>query len=113
MAGVDLAWPSAARRMIGELQRRVAVLSRQAGRHAKTIGGQADRIARLKKRLKQVQTKLDEALRAAKRQASPFSKGPPKSNPKPAGRKPGPRHGPTNLRPPPDRVDESYVAAVP
>lgn len=113
MAGIDRAWPPAARRMVRELQRRVAALGRQAGRHAKTISGQSDRIVRLKKRLKQLQKKLEEALRAAKRQASPFSKGPPKKNPKRSGRKPGPRHGPTNLRPPPDHVDETYVAAVP
>ena len=33
--------------------------------------------------------KLNEALRAGKRQAAPFRKGPPKFQPKPPGRKPG------------------------
>src|SRR5947209_1871400 len=38
--------------------------------------------------------RLEEALRAGKRQAAPFRKGPPKPTPKTPGRKPGAAHGP-------------------
>ena len=56
---------------------------------------------------------LEEARRAGKRQAGPFSKGPPKSDPKPPGRKAGPEHGPSHFRPPPERADETHDAALP
>ena len=37
--------------------------------------------------------KLEALARGAKRQAAPFSKGPPKSDPKPPGRKSGEDYG--------------------
>ena len=51
-------------------------------------------IARLRER-------LGEALRAAKRQAAPFSKGAPKTDPKRRGRKPGRHYGVRAHRTPP------------
>lgn len=71
------------------------------------------RVAELERRLAEVLGKLDEALRARKRQAAPFSKGPPKEDPKPRGRKPGELYGMHAHRPPPDRVDEVIPVPLP
>jgi transposase len=60
----------------------------------------------------QLRASLVEAQRAAKRQAAPFSKGAPKPNPKPPGRKRGPNYGKKSRRPIPDRFDESYEASI-
>ena len=58
--------------------------------------------------VRQLTAQLQEALRAGKRQAAPFSKGPPKDDPKPPGRKAGPNYGTKAHRPipsgPPDEV---------
>jgi transposase len=58
---------------------------------------------------------LDEALRAGKRQAAPFRKGPPKPDPKTPGRKPGDAHGLHGHRPPPppDQIHETHTATLP
>jgi transposase len=56
---------------------------------------------------------LAEAHRAAKRQAAPFSKGPPKANPKRPGRKAGKHYGVKARRPVPHHVDDSYDAPLP
>jgi transposase len=58
---------------------------------------------------------LDEALRAGKRQAAPFRKGPPKPGPKTPGRKSGDAHGPHGHRPPPspDQIQETHDAVLP
>jgi transposase len=56
---------------------------------------------------------LEEALRANKRAAAPFSKGEPKVNPKPPGRKPGVAYGQQSTRPIPDRVDEQIRVPLP
>ena len=53
------------------------------------------------------------AARAAKRQAAPFSRGNPKSNPKPPGRKSGKAHGAHHQRPVPDHVDEEIQVNAP
>src|SRR3972149_3903239 len=60
----------------------------------------------------QLRASLIEAQRAAKRQAGPFSKGAPRPNPKPPGRKRGPNYGKKSRREIPDRVDESYEASI-
>ena len=56
---------------------------------------------------------LEEARRAGKRQASPFSKGSPKTDPKRPGRKSGEDHGPAAFRAIPKRVDEIFNAPLP
>ena len=77
---------------------------------------------RLRQQLQQLQRACDElrhqledALRAGKRQAAPFAKGPPQSHPKGPGRKHGPQHGRHGHRPPPppERVDEAHDAPLP
>ena len=59
--------------------------------------------------------KLSDALRAGKRQAAPFRKGPPKAQPKTPGRKAGEQHGTHGHRPPPppDQIHERYEAPLP
>jgi len=56
---------------------------------------------------------LEEALRALKRQAAPFSRGAPKRNPKPPGRKPGAAYGLRASRPVPSRVDQVIPVPLP
>jgi transposase len=56
---------------------------------------------------------LEEARRAGKRQAAPFSKGHRKHKPKKPGRKPGDDYGTKAHRPPPEKIDETYEAPLP
>ncbi|MDY3558366.1 hypothetical protein R5W23_005394 [Gemmata sp. JC673] len=59
--------------------------------------------------------KLQEAVRAGKRQAAPFRKGPPKPDPKLPGRKSGAAHGKHGHRPspPPEQIAECREAPLP
>jgi len=68
---------------------------------------------RLQEENERLRKQLEEALRAAKRQAAPFSRGEPKANPKRPGRKPGSRYGRHSCRPIPPRVDEQIPVALP
>lgn len=70
---------------------------------------------RLRKDNERLQRELDETRRQSKRQAAPFSKGPPKPQPKRPGRKAGEAHGRHAHRtpPPPERVDEVLQAPLP
>jgi transposase len=56
---------------------------------------------------------LEKALRASQRSAAPFSKGNPKSDPKPPGRKPGAAYGQRATRPVPHRVDAQIPVPLP
>jgi transposase len=67
------------------------------------------RIADLETRL----GKLEGASRAAKRQAAPFSKGPPKPDPKPPGRKSEEDYGTHHRRDLPPRIDQVLDASLP
>ncbi len=67
-------------------------------------------IVRLQTRITELETQLEEARRTAKRQAAPFSKGPPQANPRRPGRKAG--HAAAH-RPPPERVDHTEEASLP
>src|SRR5271168_2999761 len=73
------------------------------------------RIEKLEELVRNLQKRLEESERAAKRQAAPFSKGEPKKNPKKPGRKKGEQHGDHGHRepPPPDRINETLVAPLP
>jgi transposase len=70
---------------------------------------------RLQRELGEARCSLDAAKRQSKRQAAPFSKGPPKPQPKKPGRKPGPAHGRHGHRLPPSpaTVDEVLDAPLP
>lgn len=56
---------------------------------------------------------LDEARRAGKRQAGPFSRNDPKPNPKTPGRKGGSEYGAVSRRPAPDRIDQRVDVPCP
>ena len=68
---------------------------------------------RLRRENDRLQRELDVARRAGKRQAAPFSKGPPTPQPRRSGRRAGPHHGRHGHRPPPEHVDEIIAVPVP
>jgi transposase len=70
-------------------------------------------IERLKQETARLRRELEAALRAAKRQAAPHSRGRPKANPKRPGRKSGGRYGRQACRPIPARVDERIAVPLP
>jgi transposase len=75
----------------------------------------AKRVAALEAQNAELTRKLNESLRAGKRQAAPFRKGPPKAQPKTPGRKAGEQHGKHGHRPPPppDQIHERHDAPLP
>src|SRR5262245_50262909 len=70
---------------------------------------------RLQRELDAARADLDQAQRQSKRQAAPFSEGPPKLQPKRPGRKAGAAHGRHGHRLPPDPaiVDEVLEGSLP
>lgn len=82
-----------------ELRRRVAELERQG--------------AEQKRRIAELEKLVEEVQRRGKRQAAPFSKGEPKDNPKPPGRKAGKSYGQQAVRPHPEQIDEKIVVECP
>jgi transposase len=70
-------------------------------------------IEQLRAQVRELEAKLEEALRAGKRQSAPFSKQKPKADPKRPGRKSGSEHGRHGHREIPDRVDEFVGVEVP
>src|ERR1700683_434425 len=76
---------------------------------------QRDRfIEQLQQTIRDLKQRLDESERAAKRQAAPFSMGPPKAKPKRPGRKKGEQHGQhAHRQPPPEQVTETLDAPLP
>lgn len=71
------------------------------------------RIADLEARLAALEVRLRELSRAGKRQAAPFSKGPPKADPRKPGRKSGDDYGTQASRSIPTRIDEVLEAPLP
>jgi transposase len=72
-------------------------------------------VAELEAQLERLTRLLEQQQRAGKRQAAPFTKGPPASQPKTPGRKPGAAYGTKARRPPPapDQITETYEAPLP
>lgn len=70
-------------------------------------------VTSLQLRVAQLEDQFAAASRAAKRQAAPFSKGPPKQNPKRPGRKAGDNYGTKAFRAPPPVIDEVHEAPLP
>src|SRR5437870_5796858 len=70
-------------------------------------------VGALEERVGKLEVALEEARRAGKRQAGPFSKGDPTPTPKPPGRKAGDAHGPSAFRAVPKVVDEVHDARLP
>jgi transposase len=73
------------------------------------------RVHDLKAENERLRRQRNEALRASKRQASPFAKGEPKPNPRKPGRKPGKDYGTKAHRQPPtpEPIDEVHEAPLP
>lgn len=71
------------------------------------------RIEKQEQRIAQLEKIIEELRRGGKRQAAPFSKGEPKSDPKTPGRKPAERYGKRAFRPVPDQVDETLEVGCP
>jgi transposase len=73
---------------------------------------QARQIEALRAEVGRLQAALEDARRQGKRQAAPFSKGPPRTGPRRPGRKPG--HRPAHrAAPPPEQVQRTLHAPVP
>src|SRR3954469_16973279 len=77
------------------------------------IAGLERRNADLEARIAALEALGEQLRRGGKRQAAPFSKGPPKSGPKAPGRKPGDGYGTKARREVPPRVDETYESPLP
>jgi transposase len=71
------------------------------------------RIADLAARLAALGALVEQLRRGGKRQAAPFSKGPPQAEPKPPGRKAGDGYGTKARRAVPPHVDETHQAPLP
>lgn len=71
------------------------------------------KLAALEAELTELRRIIEELRRAGKRQAGPFSKGPPKPQPKRPGRKPGDDYGTHFSRVEPERIDETHHAQLP
>lgn len=74
---------------------------------------QREQLKKAQAEIERLRKALEEALRSLKRQAAPFSKGKPKTNPQRPGRKGGSDYGQRAFRAVPDRVDEEIVVALP
>lgn len=72
---------------------RVAELEEVVARFQETVAKKDKVIAEQAERIKELEVALEAAQRAGKRQASPFSRGEPKPDPKRGGRKSGEAHG--------------------
>jgi transposase len=136
-----MAWPQALNpvAIINDLKRKIASLRRQGldtrveneqlrneieqlRREKEQVEGERDRLQeqteklkkqneKLKKQNEKLKKQLDQALRANKRQAAPFSRGQRKPNPQRPGRKAGQAYGSHHRKQIPEQVDE--VIAVP
>jgi len=71
------------------------------------------RITQLEERITKLEEQLATVLRAGKRQAAPFAKGPPKAHPKPPGRKAGKDYGTKAFRAVPPVIDAVLEAPLP
>jgi transposase len=73
------------------------------------------RIAEFEARIAQLERLLEQATRTAKRQAAPFSRGEPKKDPRPPGRKSGPDYGTPAFRAAPtsSKIGEVHEAVLP
>jgi len=77
------------------------------------VAEQEQQITALKRRIADLEKFVEELRRRGKRQAAPFSKGPPSDTPKRPGRKAGDRYGQQATRARPERVDETIEVECP
>jgi transposase len=107
---------------LGEAREEIARLRAEVAA-ARALAGSAEtekenarlraRVAELEKINQELLERIETLERAGKRQAAPFSKGPPKLNPKRPGRKPGTRYGKRASRPVPEKADETHDVPFP
>jgi hypothetical protein len=94
---------------VGELARLAARCSALAAEN-ELLWEEAVRLTgkneRLQARVAKLESELEEARRAGRRQAAPFSRGEPSGNPRPPGRRSGDENGRHGHRCPPGEVDE-------
>lgn len=117
VASLQQRWRGA-RREIEQLRHeneRLRRRERQLEDREKQLEQERQRLEKQQERLRQENEKLkrqlEEAVRANKRQAAPFSRGRREANPKKPGRKPGAGYGKRHGKAVPDHVDE--IIAVP
>lgn len=96
-----------------QARRRNEQLERERQELKKDIQQLEEEKQRLEEELKRVRKDLEAAQRAGRRQAAPFSRCQPKSDPKPPGRKSGAAYGRHYRRPIPDHVDEEIPVTAP
>lgn len=100
-------------RTIRALRARVAFLERELAARDHLISELQRTASEQRGQIERLTALVEELQRAGKRQAAPFSKGPPKRDPATPGRKPGAKYGRRSGRAVPDRVDETYTAPCP
>jgi transposase len=90
-------------------------LRRRVHEQQQQLEAQQRRIASLEHTVEQLRGQIDELTRRSKRQAAPFSKGPPKEAPKRPGRKAGDSYGTKAHRQPPEpeQITETLPAPLP
>lgn len=101
---------------IEALRRRVDALEAEAtDLRARAVKAEAlaAELAKIQEENKKLQALLEQARRAGKRQAAPFSKGPPKREPRRPGRKAGAEYGKRGARPRPTTIHETLDAGLP
>jgi len=87
-------------------------LRENEGLRAEVVGLRSEN-ERLRRRVADLEGRLEQAQRAGKRQAAPFSRNQPAADPRRPGRHPGPEYGVRHCRPVPGHVDETLLAALP
>ena len=93
--------------------RSCVVRGRNATKPANETSGWRKRIRGSKRKSTRLRKELETAQRATRRQAAPFSRGLPQSQPETPGRKSGAAHGRHHRRPIPDHVDEEVSVSAP
>lgn len=98
-----------------ELAAENAQLRQIVSQQKQQLKAQALRIASLEKILEELREQVETLSRREKRQAAPFSKGAPKENPAPPGRKAGNDYGTKGHREPPtpEQITETYEVPLP
>ena len=95
--------------VIAQKDRQIAQLEAR-NRELEARNGELEaQVVQLQGRVAQLERLLEKATRNGKRQAAPFSKGPPKENPKKPGRKSGKKYGPTTRRSPPQQEPDEVI----
>lgn len=98
---------------VEELRREVARLSARVEALEQENAALKQENAELRAENAALRKALDEARRAGKRQAGPFSRNNPKPNPKKPGRKGGSEYGAVSRRPTPARIDQTVDVPCP